>query len=72
MAEEILENTKQEALRGIQQAGNTQARLAWWYTHVGEIEMTKFLGLITEDRRSELMEEWKQVKRNMITHAPRS
>ena len=72
VAEEILETAKQEAIRGIERAESTHAKIAWWYTHVGGIEMTKFLGHITEERRAELMEEWKQVKRNMITHAPRS
>lgn len=71
-AEEILETAKQEAIRGIEQAKSTHAKIAWWYTHVGEIEMTKFLGHITEERRAELMEEWKRVKRDLIQLARRN
>ena len=58
-AESILETTRTECLIGMSNASR-DARVAWFYTHCGEIEMAKFLGLIDEDRRAELTRMWRK------------
>ena len=62
---EVLTSTRAEALRSIESAGSSYGtKNAWYYTHVGEIEMAFFLGLISDKEFSELKEEWK-------THQPK-
>ena len=57
-AEKVLETTKAECLRMIQEARLQESRLAWYYTHMGEIEMATMLGLISGARGVELRREW--------------
>ena len=61
--ERVLESTRDEILHCIEYASTIEAKKAWYYTHLGEIEMAFFLGLISNDRSQELHEEWK-------THLP--
>lgn len=58
--EHILETAKQEAERGIENAESRDAKLAWYYTHCGELEMSRFLENISGDRFYELEAEWKK------------
>ena len=60
-AEAILSTTRAECLRGMD-TGNMDARLAWYYTHCGEIEMASYLGAITNERMNALESEWKEHK----------
>ena len=56
---EVLENTKAEALRSIDNPESTiDTKKAWYYCHCGEIEMCFFLELITDKDFAELIEEW--------------
>ena len=64
--EEILKATRQEAEHEIERTGSVNGQIAWYHTHCGEIEMARFLGFITEERRAELEAEWKQVKKDRI------
>ncbi len=59
--EQILQTTKEECLRGME-SQNQNTRHAWYYTHIGEIEMAFFLGLISSERNLELHEEWEAHK----------
>lgn len=62
-AEEILKSTRLEASQVVDNPeASRDARMAWYFTHMGEMEMAMFLGLIDEDRREELAEEWKTHK----------
>ena len=62
-AEKILKSTHQEASRIVDNPeADRDARMAWYFTHMGEMEMAKFLGFISEDRRAELAAEWKTHK----------
>ena len=62
-AEEILKSTHQEASRIVDNPeASRDVRMAWYFTHMGEMEMAMFLGLIDEDRWQELAEEWKTHK----------
>ena len=60
-AEEILSSTRAECLRGMESA-NMDARMAWYYTHCGEMEMASYLGAITIDRMNALEAEWRDHK----------
>ena len=59
--ETVLSTTRAECLRGMESA-NMDARMAWYYTHCGEIEMASFLGAITNDRMNDLEREWREHK----------
>lgn len=59
--EEILAAVREEAERMVREAKSESGKLAWYFTHCGEIEMCRFLGLISEDRRHELEAEWKKL-----------
>ena len=56
--EAVLRRTREECLRGINNAHSYGGSSAWYYTHCGEIEMALHLGLITQERFEELNEEW--------------
>lgn len=58
--EEVLASTKAECMREIAGAKSYGGRLAWYYTHCGEIEMTFNLGLISRERFDELNADWKE------------
>lgn len=60
--EEVLESTKAECLRMVQEAKTYGGRQAWYYTHCGEIEMAFNLGLISQERFDQLSREWKECK----------
>ncbi len=59
--EEVLESSRIEVAENIERSSSREAKLAWYFTHCGEIEMCRFLGLISEDRRAELEAEWKKL-----------
>lgn len=58
--EEVLERTREECLLAISNASTYGGKLAWYYTHCGEIEMVFQLGLITRDQFEVLHEDWRQ------------
>lgn len=60
-AERILATTRAECLRGMESA-NMDARMAWYYTHCGEMEMASYLGAITNERMNDLEREWREHK----------
>lgn len=60
--EELLEALKAEAVRNIRAAKTYDSRIAWYWTHIGEIEMARQLGLINEDRRYELEVDFRAYK----------
>ena len=60
-AEAILTRTRAECLRGMESA-NMDARMAWYYTHCGELEMASYLGAITNKRMNALEDEWREHK----------
>lgn len=61
-AEKLLEGMRQESEREIKKASTEAGRLAWYWAHVGALDMARQLGLITEERRQELYNEFKQLK----------
>ena len=53
-----LADMQQEASRSIKNPGASEAsRLAWYWSHIGSIDLARQLGLISEKRRQELYEE---------------
>ncbi len=57
---EILKSTRFEAAQIVDNPeASRDARLAWYFTHMGEIEMSWFLGLINDVEMRELENEWK-------------
>lgn len=60
--EELLALMKDETIRGIQEARSYAARVAWYWTHIGAIEMARQLDLITEERRQELEQDFRAFK----------
>ena len=57
--EELLEDLRQEAQREIEQAeGSYGTAHAWFYSHVGALDMCRQLGLISEERRDDLADAW--------------
>lgn len=60
-AKKILNDTRKEALYIIEKPGvSLEAKVAWYYTHIGEIEMAYFLGLIDEKELGERKREWSE------------
>ena len=62
--EEILMTTRAECLRGME-SGSMEARMAWYYTHCGEMEMASYLGAISIERMNTLEDEWRGHKPNV-------
>ena len=60
-AESVLRTTRAECLRGMESA-NLDSRMAWYYTHCGEIEMASYLGAISNERMNALEDEWREHK----------
>ena len=61
--ETLLADRRREAERCIKNPNSAQAaRLAWYWSHIGSIDLARQLGLITEERRTELYEEMKAMK----------
>ena len=52
--ETLLEDMKQEAVRMVETAESTASKAAWYWTHIGALDMARQLGLITDKRRQEL------------------
>ena len=59
-AEKLLALMKDEAVRGIQADVSMGSKAAWYWSHVGALDMARQLGFITEDRRQELYEDFRQ------------
>lgn len=58
---EILKSTHLEAAQIVDNPEATyECRLAWYFTHIGEIEMAWFIGLINDVEMRELEDEWKK------------
>ena len=65
-ARQILNRTRFEAMQIVDsQSSSIKSRTAWYWTHIGEIEMAYFLGLISGDEMNELEKEWR-------THEPKT
>lgn len=58
--ETLLEAMKEESVREIQQCAGYSSKVAWYWSHVGALDMASQLGLITDDRRQELYAEFRQ------------
>lgn len=60
LTEEKLEDSRMESLITVTNKDqNKDVRMAWYTSHMGEMDMCKMLGLITEKRRQELYHEWR-------------
>ena len=59
--EEIIYAARGECLRNME-SPNMLTRMAWYYTHCGELEMASFLGAITNERMNALESEWREHK----------
>ncbi len=60
--EMCLASMQDETVREIERAKTQEAKLAWYWTHVGALDLARQLGIITEARRQELCEEFRQYK----------
>ena len=61
--ETLLAAMQQEASRSIKNPSASEAsRLAWYWSHIGSIDLARQLGLISEERRQELYEEMRPLK----------
>lgn len=60
--EKLLKAMKEEAERGIRDGGKYESKVAWYWSHIGSIDMARQLGLITEERRQELYREFEEIK----------
>ena len=61
--ETLLSSMRQEAARNIRAPKASDAsRLAWYWSHIGAIDLARQMGVITEDRRQALYEEMQPLK----------
>lgn len=60
--EKRLASMKEEAVREIGRAKSPEAKLAWYWSHIGALDLARQLDFITEARRQELYEEFKRYK----------
>ena len=61
--ETLLSSMRQEAARNIRDPKASGAsRLAWYWSHIGAIDLARQMGVITEDRRQALYEEMQPLK----------
>lgn len=61
--ETLLAAMRCEAERGIKNPNATKAsRLAWYWSHIGSIDLARQMGVITEARRQELYDEMRPLK----------
>ena len=59
----LLSSMRQEAARNIRDPKASGAsRLAWYWSHIGAIDLARQMGVITEDRRQALYEEMQPLK----------
>lgn len=65
--ESLLAAMRQETERGIKDPNSTDAsRLAWYWSHIGAIDLARQMGVITEERRQALYEEMRLLKPNGV------
>lgn len=60
--EALLEGMKQETVRMVEKSESKASKAAWYWTHIGALDMARQLGLITEERRQELCHEIEYLK----------
>ena len=60
--EKRLASMKEEAVREINRTKSLDAKLAWYWSHIGALDLARQLDHITEDRRLELYHEFEQYK----------
>ena len=61
--ETLLSSMRQEAARNIRDPKASDAsRLAWYWSHIGAIDLARQMGVITEERRQELYDEMRPLK----------
>ena len=60
--EKRLASMKEEAVREIERAKSPEAKLAWYWSHIGALDLARQLDFITEARRQALCDEFKQYK----------
>ena len=60
--EKRLASMKEEAVREIERAKSPEAKLAWYWSHIGTLDLARQLDFITEARRQALCDEFKQYK----------
>ena len=61
--ETLLSSMRQEAARNIRDPKASGAsRLAWYWSHIGAIDLARQMGVITEERRQALYEEMQPLK----------
>lgn len=61
--ETLLESMRQESERAIKNpTASHGARLAWYWSHIGSLDMARQLDLITEDQRFKLYDEFRELK----------
>lgn len=60
--ETLLDGMKAETVCEIQRSSSYASKVAWYWSHVGALDMAGQLGLITEERRQQLSDELKQFK----------
>lgn len=58
--ENLLALMKAEAVRSIRADVSMGSKVAWYWSHVGALDMARQLGFISEERRQELYEEFRQ------------
>ena len=59
-ADVILNRHHDECLRAMETATTVEAKKAWYYTHLGEMEIVRNMGLITEEQRYQRYCEWRE------------
>ena len=61
--ETLLSSMRQEAARNIRDPKASDAsHLAWYWSHIGAIDLARQMGVITEERRQELYDEMRLLK----------
>ena len=59
-AERLLASMEEEAVRMIENAGHQETRSAWYHSHLGSIDFARQMGLITEERRQQLYDGFRE------------
>lgn len=62
--ETLLASMRAETVREIERAGSDGAKSAWYWTHIGALDMARQLDLISDQRRQELYAEFAPLKPN--------
>lgn len=66
-AETLLASMRGETERSIRSASSHAARLAWYWTFIGSVDMARQMGLITDARRQEIYREAAHLKPEPLT-----